>query len=426
MKNINVKAFIKKAAKTVVGSIAFYPSLIGLVFFALAAVILSINSDAIDTFLSDKASFLVLENADTNRAVLSTIIGGVISLTVFSFSMVMIILNQASSNFSPRLLPGLVSNKQNQIVLGIYIGTIIFNILVLMSTLPQKRASSTHGFAVLLGIFFGLNCLALFIYFIHATSNNIQIENILKKKLQQSKKRLNELIDERERQQEYEPLKIKNPTKVFSPKSSFFQGVSISSIKAICKKEKLSVIIHPYKGSYILRNSLLYSVDGEISEEVEDKLIRAVLFLDNDNVDQNYLLGVKQITEVGIKAMSPGINDPGTALLTIDYLTEIFALRMKMNDFLIHEFTDDDDLIIQKNLQSFCDLLKRTLMFYRTYCKEDVIVMNKLKEMLDYLKEQEALVEEYKTCIDQELQTLVNDAKLAIENKVDLQWITEV
>ena len=56
-------------------------------------------------------------------------------------------------------------------------------------------------------------------------------------------------------------------------------------------------------------------------------------FSRSEIVSHNYILGFKQLTEIAIKAMSPGINDPGTAITCIDYLSELFALRLKKKDF---------------------------------------------------------------------------------------------
>ena len=65
-------------------------------------------------------SFLLIKSWDVAQAILTTLIGALISLMVFSFSMVMVLLNNAASNYSPRILPSLIANKFHQIVLGTY------------------------------------------------------------------------------------------------------------------------------------------------------------------------------------------------------------------------------------------------------------------------------------------------------------------
>ena len=139
---------------------------------------------------------LVLEDGDTALTVLSACIGGLISMMVFSFSMVMLLLSQASSNFSPRLLPGLISDKTHQVILGTYLATILYNIFTLFSIEPNDEKYTLPGLSILLGIILTIFCLCLFIYFIHNISQSIQINNILDSIFEKSRKRLTILLDD--------------------------------------------------------------------------------------------------------------------------------------------------------------------------------------------------------------------------------------
>ena len=109
---------VKLLFNNLTGKIGFYPSLFAFGGLCLGFIMLYAESQGISKFLIENAPKLVINDADTARTLLSTFIGGIISLMVFSFSMVMILLNQASNNYSPRILPGLISNKRHQYVLG--------------------------------------------------------------------------------------------------------------------------------------------------------------------------------------------------------------------------------------------------------------------------------------------------------------------
>ena len=127
----NITKFLKKNYQDIIQSIAFYPMIISLGFLLLALGSLQFENLEIVSAIKKKIPYIFIEDYETARSILSTIIGGIISLTVFSFSMVMVVLNQASSNFSPRLLPSLISNKRHQIILGFYIGTLLYCIIIL-------------------------------------------------------------------------------------------------------------------------------------------------------------------------------------------------------------------------------------------------------------------------------------------------------
>ena len=128
--------WIRKYYSKTVNSIAFYPALISLGFLLLSILMLELDFSETGKQLKSQLSWLSLRDASTARSILTTIAGGIISLTVFSFSMVMILLNQAASQMSNRMLDSMIGNRFQQIILGFYIGTIVYS-LFLSLTLPR-------------------------------------------------------------------------------------------------------------------------------------------------------------------------------------------------------------------------------------------------------------------------------------------------
>ena len=167
--NIPFKIYLQRISS----KIAFYPSLLAVLGIFMVVCMIYLESLGISQSLQEYVPILVLEDGDTALTILGACIGGLISMMVFSFSMVMLLLSQASSNFSPRLLPGLISNKKHQVILGIYIATILYNLLILLSINPSSSKSELPAFSVLIGMVFTVSCLVAFIYFIHSISQGI-------------------------------------------------------------------------------------------------------------------------------------------------------------------------------------------------------------------------------------------------------------
>ncbi len=117
-----------------VSSIAFYPAIIAVFFLILSLLMLKLDFSEQGKSFKQQLTWLSLKDASTARSILSAIAGGIISLTVFSFSMVMIILNQAASQMSNRILNSMIESRFQQIILGFYIGTIVYA-LFLLSTI---------------------------------------------------------------------------------------------------------------------------------------------------------------------------------------------------------------------------------------------------------------------------------------------------
>jgi len=402
--------------KRIVSSIAFYPFLILMGYFLLAAVLLTQKKSLATSWLVDHAPFLVMDNAATARSILSTMISGNISLMVFSFTMVMMILNQAGSSFSPRLLPGLISDKRNQVVLGVYLGTIVFNILVLTSVRQEDDEFTLNILAILIGIISGIFCLILFTYFIHTISNSIQINNILLRIYTDCSQRLEE-IGEAENGI-VSSLDIKSGTKIQAKRAGYYQDINSNGLLERINSMQTNIIIYPVKGQYILPTETVMLIDKKLDKEKAEKLLDYMIYSNAKEVRENYALGFKQISEVGVKAMSPGINDPGTAIITIDYLTSLFKLRMKLGDIRIVS-SDEGPSQVEHTIVQFADMIYDTYSAYRQYCKHDYILMKKLADSLMHLKDSDAAQHHYYDCIDEQLALIKEDVKEHVSNETD-------
>ncbi|MEH6765747.1 MAG: DUF2254 domain-containing protein [Aequorivita antarctica] len=396
--------------RTVKSKIAFYPTLITIAGFFLALGMIILEQQGISRKIIDVFPMLMVEDGDTALNVLSTCIGGLISMMVFSFSMVMLLLSQASSNFSPRLLPGLISNKRHQIILGIFLATIVYNIFTLFSVNTSEEKYTLPGFSILLGVLFTIVCLSAFIFFIHNISQSIQINNIMDGIYDQAMDRLNEIIDSEENATKMLVAHFPNTSEwqsYTSSKNGYFQNISINNITEICKKNDVRIYITIPKGLFVLKNNSVLKTSKVLDEKIVDEIFSNMNFARGEYIRDNYTLAFKQITEIAVKAMSPGINDPGTAINAIDYLTELFALRMKKNNSGV--LIADNKAYIKIAIIQFEELLYNVMASLRTYCKHDPIVVQKLIWMLKYLQDQPVADETYTTAIKEELKVLIDN-----------------
>ena len=410
---------------TIRGKIAFYPTLFSLVGFSFAMLMLYLEKIGISAFVIEHAPQLVINNADTAKTLLSFLTGGIISIMVFSFSMVMVLLNQASSNFSPRVLPGLISNRNHQFVLGIYLATILYNTFTLVGINPQETDKyQLPGFSVLIGIIFTVICLGAFLYFIHSISQSIQVNNILDSIYKKAKNRLNHLLaDEAEKVASFPDTSSWKT--YYSSETGYFQNMAVSNLIHICEKEDIQLKILAIQGIFVLEGIPIIQVSKDIDNDVVGKIFSNFNFAKGEIVEDNYTLAFKQITEIGVKAMSPGINDPGTAISTIDYLTELFALRLKKNDRTIIT-SDKNQALIAVTTTNFKELLYQVMVSYRTYCKHDLTCIQKLFIMFRYLLLQEPHLPEYHDALMAEAKLLYEDTQLSIQNTTDLERIEKL
>lgn len=396
-------------------SIAFLPAIIAISFFIFSLSILFFDRAGYGEHIKELIPRIIAHETESARQLLSTLTGGIISLTVFSFSMVMIVINQASSSFSPRVIPGLLSKKPHQIVLGFYIGTIIYTTVLLGSLGGENTSPEVLGLAVLFSIFFAITCLVLFIYFIHSISKAIQVDNIIKAifttTLRQIKK--NNCVNN---DHEYSISDTAQWHVITSSSEGYLQSINYAFLTRLARDNDIIIELLVPKGVFLLRNYPLCKTNRDISNNktLRTTLLDCFFTYTDEYIEENYIYGFKQISEIAVKALSPGINDPGTALHAIDLLTILYLNKMEMHE---NQFIADADgqLRIINKLISFDELLYRYLSPIREYGKSDVFVVARLLECLKRLlyadihgKYTASLTHHAKIILDDTTETLMN------------------
>ncbi|WP_311196006.1 DUF2254 family protein [Antarcticibacterium sp. 1MA-6-2] len=275
MKNIYFK--VVNILKGVRNKIAFYPTALAIFGISFAFFMLYLERTGISQYFFEKLPVLMVDNGDTALAILGSLITSLISMMVFSFSMVMLLLSQASNNYSPRLLPGLISNKVHQIVLGIFLATILYLIFVLFSIEPAEEKYTIPGFSVLVGILFTVACIYSFIYFIHNISQNIQINNILEQRYREARKRLKQWIKEEEEINEEFPAD-EEWYEYYATNSGYFQHISYSNLMVICTENKTRLSILPVRGFFVLEDLPLFRSEKELDEKTLSSILSNLHF----------------------------------------------------------------------------------------------------------------------------------------------------
>ena len=239
----------------VTSSIAFYPTLHAISAIIFGFLMMYAEERGISIFLQKNVPLLVINDIETARGVLNTLIAGGLSMLVFSFSMVMLLLSQAAANYSPRVLPNLISNRRHQTILGTFLAMILYNIITIIGIQPHGDNYQLPGFSVLLGIASAIVALGAFVYFIHSISSSIQINNILKNIFLLSKERLKILVNETEYGNDFPDS---SSWKTYeSPHSGSIQNISITGLQNFTAENDTKIDILISKGQYVFKGQSL-------------------------------------------------------------------------------------------------------------------------------------------------------------------------
>ncbi|WP_114781580.1 DUF2254 domain-containing protein [Botryobacter ruber] len=420
-----LKSHLKFAYQFIVSSIGFYPTLISVLFFLLALVIIYFETIGLSEVFKEILPFFIITNGSTARLVLSSITTGVISLMVFSFTMVMLVLNQASSNFSPRVIPGLITYKSNQKILGLYLGTLIYTLVVMVNIRSEFYSEELPGFAIFLAMCFTIFCLGFFVYFIHSISQTIQIDNILETIYKATR---HGLLKEEEKKLDGFPEEFNTAAweKVLSPRTGYLQSIDNVQVVSLCKKyDVLLEFIQPL-GNFVIQDTPFLRVSKPLPdmEKFCNELLEHVNFYKAEMINTNYLYGFKQITESAIKALSPSINDPGTAVRAIDYLTDLLVIRMRLIDEEIL-FDKEKQARVRLVRENFDELCALCLSPIRLYGKSDMIIVLRLLYLLRNLLLKVEAYPDRKPVVYNQLLLLLHDADSQVHNPGDREKLNE-
>lgn len=420
------KKIIKKSYRAALRSIVFYPVFISFALFCFAFLTLSLENFDFVSDIKENSSYLFIEDVDTARTILSTLIASILSLTVFSFTMVMVVLNQASSNFSPRLLPGLVSSKKHQIILGCYVGTLLYCTIVLISLGAYELEHRTVGMSTTAGAILGLCCVGLFVSFIHNISGAVQIQNIVGEIYTETGKKLDKQI--RQELIEKTPLQYLGMDDFIthaSPRSGYFQGFDVEIVDSELFDIDLQLVVIPYSGQHIWEGSPLMKLSRRLTEAEEQAMNLACTISQDLHEGNHPMLGLIKFMEVAVRAMSPGINDPGTALDVVHKLGPLLKKMIGLPAFTSVNHTSKGIVVTKTNI-STSRLLETIVQPIRQYANNNTCLMVGLIRMLNYLKAMAHISKEDKELLNEEIQAIGDDVRRGITNPKDKERILAV
>jgi uncharacterized membrane protein len=387
MKKITGKiySFVKERYLRITNSISFYPAIIMLLFLGFSIISISFDFSETGKSLKSQLEWLKLRDSSTARIIASSIVTGIISLTVFSFTMVMIVLNQTASQMSNRILDNLIGSRFQQVVLGIYIGTIVYALFLLSTIRDIDSGIQIPAFSTYFLILLTIIDLFIFIYFLHYITQSVRYEVIIRKTHDQTRNSMGKYCSLEIEPAAPPPFQKGYPLR--AEKSGIYTDFNRTILKKLCTEQGFSAfIIHP-PGTFILKGLTVLETSEHISDdEIKKRIFDAITLQNSETIEENYQYGFRQLSEVAVKALSPGINDPGTAVLIMRALFSLFTFRMcHFPDNVIMD-EDKNPRIFTKEL-TFENLFIETLLPIWDYGRNDRMIQQELYRLLTQLQD---------------------------------------
>ena len=354
------------------GGVALIPLVVTTLFVIIALTITYYEEQANSNLLKFPDYFQT-KTPETARAILSGILAGIISLTVFSFSMMMVVVNQASSNYSPKVVDTLMNQRFNKVILGFYLGTIVFTIITLMHIDAKSFAGNVPQSSLLTNIILSIACILLFVSFINKISSSVRVTNIIENIANETKRCL-----KKEGEKTSTALIDTDRWLVFnSAEGGYLQVVRVKTMMDIVEKYDLQIKVLEIPGAYLTRHTPLFSLNTIPPDDAIKEVRKCFVTYSGESIEDNSFYGLRQLREIAVKSLSPGINDPGVACLCIDHLAELLAFFVDRHEQDVFFGKSGGPRIILTQ-RTFADILDEIIIPIYTYGSRDFTVVNNL------------------------------------------------
>lgn len=405
----------------------------------LSAVLLSfglIYIDGIMTFSQDGLRrYFFVNSADSARTILSTISGAMIGVAGTVFSVTLVALTLASSQFGPRLIRNFMYVRLNQVVLGSYVSSYLYCLLIMNAIKEGSAYTFIPALSILFAILSAVVNIVLLIIFIHQIATSIQADKVISDISDFISVQVKTLFPERMGDEMLHDEAIdpgaarasyEQRMPVKSPRSGYLQYIDGEALMEIVTTNNLLLEIHRRPGTYLVEGieiGVLYSRQ-EIDKVQLDKILQQFVIGKTKTAQQDLEFSIHQMVEIAVRALSPGVNDPYTAIACIDNLSATMCYLTSVQFPSKFRFDTENELRIIAKPLDFEGILNAAFNQIRQFSTGSTAVIIRLMEALTTIHDF-AVVKEHKQAIIRHARMVMTLGEESIKEKNDIQDLVE-
>ena len=324
----------------------FLPGVIVLVAVALALCLVQVDMGLQQKHdLYAEWPMLLGSGAEGARSLLSTVASSMITVAGVVFSITIVALSLASNQYTSRVLRNFMRDRVNQAVLGLFVGIFAYCLMVLRTIRGAEETIFVPSLAVLFGLLLAFVGIAVLIYFIHHIAVSIQAVNILAEVSVEALGAIEQLFPDKLELPERESDIPMDPAAVWSPvpaaSNGYLQSFDTAAILAFGRRHDALVRVRIAVGDFVVADAPMAWVTPPSAGNGEIRELTACFAIGRQRtVEQDLGFGIRQIVDVALKALSPGINDTTTAVMAVNYLT---AILYRLDDRHISSLLYDEE-----------------------------------------------------------------------------------
>lgn len=360
------------------------------------------------------------------RGMLQAVASSMVTVAGVVFSLTLLVLSQASSQYSPRVLRNFLRDRVTQSVLGIFLGVYAYCLVVLRGM--GGDTADMPVLAILGGLAAALVSVVYLIYFFHHLAESLQLENILGEIEAETLPVVARLYphgagvpDDEDSERDEQPSTL--TFTVAANRPGYIQDIELASLMKIAERLDAIIYIPRCVGEFVVQGKPLAFVAAESAPGTEliDKVDDAFSLGLTRSIQQDAAFGIRQMVDVAMKALSPGVNDTTNAIMVLDRIS-VIMIELTARHFPHRRRLLDDKLRLVVARPSFESLLGLSFDQIRHWGGQNPAVLGRLLEVLgDMLavsptNRRRALIQAY-------AQRVLAAAERGIDEDGDLAWI---
>ncbi len=363
------------------------------------AVALGVGLPRVDRAIDDELPTAVTDylfggGATSARAVLEAISGSLITVTALTFSLTVVTLQLASSQFSPRLLRTFTRDRVVHVTLALFLSTFTYALTVLRTVRDQadQQPQFVPQISVTLGFVLALASVLCLVFFLAHLAREIRVETMLRTVHAEASSTARKLLARRDCAVARPALPVPPGAAdlLMAGSSGFLIGVDEQALLAAAVHADAVVLLDRPPGSSLVEQTpvgLTWTRSGgpfdpEVLRELRHAVDAALATGFERTEDQDVGYGLRQLTDVASKALSPGVNDPTTAVHALGHVSAVLCelAGLDLGPRLLHD--DEHRVRVALARPDLADLLELSLSQPRHYGRSDPFVLGRLLALL--------------------------------------------
>jgi uncharacterized membrane protein len=327
-----MKALLLKYWDRVRSSFWFVPAIMACLAVALAVGAVEVDKAVAEDWLQ-RLGWIYSGGAEGASLLLGTVAGSMIAIAGTVFSMTLVALSLASSQLGPRLLRNFMRDTANQVVLGTFVATFVYCLLVLRTIRRADEVAFVPHLSVSIGVLLAMVSIGVLIYFIHHVSVSIQADEVVARVGRELEDGIDRLFPGHLGKPGSEVSKAPGGADlpaafahearpVGALEDGYLQLIDGDALMALASQEDLLLRLERRPGHYLIQGRALVMVwpGDRVTETLVDKMNAAFVIGNQRTTAQDVEFSFQQLVEIAVRALSPGINDPFTAIACVDRL----------------------------------------------------------------------------------------------------------